>query len=175
MVLFERSAGRAAELARTVSDDQRSLPTPCSDWDVAALLDHMAGGMAYLHGALGTDVTDAAPWPDPSAVAACVLALGQPGALDRTCMSPAGFEWSVGEAAAGTAMDQLVHTWDLAVALGTDRTLDPELTTVIAGMFLPDMPEVGRRNGFVGTAVEVADGAADQDRLLGAMGRDPSC
>lgn len=174
VVLFERSAARAAELARTVGDDQRSLPTPCSEWDVAALLEHMAGGMSYLHGALGTHDPEAAVWPDQAAVVACVDELRRPGALEGRCMSPAGFEWSVAEAAAGTAMDQLVHTWDLAVALDADRTLDPELTEAIAAMFLPAMPELGRRAGFVGPEVTVSDGASDQDRLLGAMGRDPS-
>ena len=174
VVLFSRSAEGAAALARTVGPAQRSLPTPCSAWDVDALLDHMAGGMAYLHGALGTDGSGAPAWPDAAAVAACVDALGQPGALEQRCTSPAGFEWSVAEAAAGTAMDQLVHTWDLAVALDADRRLDPELAAAVAAMFLPAMPEVGRQAGFVGPEVEVPVGASDQDRLLGAMGRDPS-
>jgi uncharacterized protein (TIGR03086 family) len=174
VVLFERSAGGAAELARTVRDDQRSLPTPCTEWDVAALLAHMSGGMEYVHGALGSGGAGVAAWPNAAAVAACVDALAGPGALDRRCMSPAGFEWSVAEAAAGTAMDQLVHTWDLAVALDVDRSLDPELTEAIVAMFLPAMPEVGRQAGFVGPEVAVADGASAQDRLLGAMGRDPS-
>ncbi len=79
----------------------------------------------------------------------------------------------MGEAAAGTAMDQLIHTWDLAVALGTDRTLDPAVAAAVAEMFLPHMPEMGRQAGFVGAAVKVADDAAAQDRLLGAMGRHP--
>lgn len=88
-------------------------------------------------------------------------------------MSPAGFEWSIGEAAAGTAMDQLVHTWDLAVAMGVAATLDAGVTDAVVSMFLPQMPEMGRQAGIVGPAVEVADGASSQDVLLGAMGRDP--
>lgn len=172
--LFERAATRAADVARTVGADQRSLPTPCAEWDVAALMDHMAGGMQYVHAALGTDGSSVAAWPDAAAVTACVEALRSPGALDRRCMSPAGFEWSVGEAAAGTAMDQLVHTWDLAVALDADRTLDPELADAVAAMFLPAMPEVGRQAGFVGAEIAVGEDASAQDRLLGAMGRDPS-
>jgi uncharacterized protein (TIGR03086 family) len=86
---------------------------------------------------------------------------------------PAGFEWSISEATAGTAMDQLVHTWDLAVAIGGDRRLDPELIAAIHAMFLPHMPEMGRAAGIVGPEVVVADDASPQDRLLGAMGRRP--
>ena len=88
-------------------------------------------------------------------------------------MSPAGFEWSIGEAVAGTAMDQLVHTWDLAVAIDGDRSLDPELAEACVAMFMPQMPEIGRAAGFVGPEVAVATDASAQDRLLGAMGRHP--
>jgi uncharacterized protein (TIGR03086 family) len=88
-------------------------------------------------------------------------------------MSPAGFEWSVAEATAGTAMDQLVHTWDLAVAIGGDRKLDPEIVDVVVAMFLPRMAEIGRQAGIVGPEVPVAPDASAQDRLLGAMGRRP--
>ena len=70
-------------------------------------------------------------------------------------------------------MDQLIHTWDLAVAIDGDRTLDPELVDAIVAMFLPQMPEVGRTAGIVGPAVAVAADASAQDRLLGAMGRHP--
>jgi uncharacterized protein (TIGR03086 family) len=131
----------------------------------------MQGGTGYLLGALG-----AAPSPDEhygAAVARCVELLREPGALERKCMSPAGFEWSAAEATAGTAMDQLVHTWDLAVALGADRALDPELVDTVVAMFLPQMPEIGRKAGIVGPEVAVSADAPAQDRLLGAMGRRP--
>ncbi len=171
--LYKRAATAAAALARSVEPAQRGASTPCSEWDVAALLDHMAGGGAYLMGALGGDPGVAAAWPDESAVEACMAALREPGALERRCMSPANFEWSVAEAAAGTAMDQLIHTWDLAVATGADRTLDSEVAAAIVAMFVPMMPEMGRQAGFVGPEITVAADAPAQDRLLGAMGRDP--
>lgn len=155
-----------------MSSEQLGLATPCTEWDVAALLEHMAGGPAYLLAALGAEPVGPS-WPDQAAVDACVSLLREPGALERRCMSPAGFEWSVGEAAAGTAMDQLVHTWDLAVAVGGDGSLDPAVTAAVVEMFLPHMPEVGRQAGFVGPAVAVGDGASAQDVLLGAMGRNP--
>lgn len=170
--MFDRAASSAAELARSVRPEQMTLPTPCAEWDVAALLEHMAGGPAYLLGALGVE-SPSAGWPDAAAVDAVSALLREPGAMERRCMSPAGFEWSVAEATAGTAMDQLIHTWDLAVALDADRRLDAEVVDAVAAMFLPHMPEVGRQAGFVGPAVEVDDEASSQDRLLGAMGRDP--
>ena len=171
--MFERAASVASELARSVRADQLALATPCTEWDVSALLEHMAGGPAYLAAALGADEVGVGRWPDADVIDVVVSRLAEPGALDRRCMSPAGFEWSVADAAAGTAMDQLIHTWDLAVALGVDRTLDADVVEAVVAMFLPHMPEVGRQAGFVGAAVAVADGASPQDVLLGAMGRDP--
>ena len=169
--LFERAAGGAVDTAGQVRPDQMALATPCAEWDVAALLAHMQGGPGYLLGALGADPPSDERYD--AAVARCAQALRRPGALERMCVSPAGFEWSVAEATAGTAMDQLVHTWDLAVAIGGDRKLDPEIVDAIVAMFLPQMPEIGRQAGFVGPEVAVAANASAQDRLLAAMGRHP--
>jgi uncharacterized protein (TIGR03086 family) len=171
VVLFERAGSGAAAMAAQVRPEQLALATPCTEWDVAALIAHLQAGTGYLLAALGLA---AEPGTDyGAAVDRCVRALRTPGALERTCVSPAGFEWSVAEATAGTAMDQLVHTWDLAVAIGADRTLDPELVDAIVATFLPHMPDIGREAGIVGPEVTVAPGAPAQDRLLGAMGRRP--
>jgi uncharacterized protein (TIGR03086 family) len=171
VILFERAATDASVMVERVHPDQRHAPTPCSEWDVDALVEHMAGGTSYLQVALGVDVDGDGDYR--AAVARCVEALRVPDSLERRCMSPAGFEWSVAEATAGTAMDQLVHTWDLAVAIGGDTRLDPELVDVVVAMFLPQMPEIGRQAGIVGPEVAVPAGASAQDRLLGAMGRRP--
>ena len=173
--MFERAGMNAASMVEQVRPDQRSAPTPCADWDVEALVLHMVGGTAYLRAALGLESetvdTDGTGYRD--SVTACVDALRMPGALERRCMSPAGFEWSVGEATAGTAMDQLVHTWDLAVAIDGDRRLDPELVETIVAMFLPQMPAIGRTAGLVGPERRVPEDASPQDQLLAAMGRQP--
>lgn len=175
VVFFKRAASDAATMAAKLKPDQRDAATPCTEWDVDALLAHMVAGTGYLLGALGIDAgpvaTDAASYR--AAVSRCVAALHVAGVLDGRCMSPAGFEWSIGEALAGTAMDQLVHTWDLAVAIGAGRSLDPELVEACVAMFLPQMPDIGRAAGLVGPAVAIAADAPPQDRLLGAMGRQP--
>ena len=61
-----------------------------------------------------------------------------------------GFEWSIGDAAAGTFMDQLVHTWDLATTVDADGTLDMEVTEVCVTMFVPHLPDIERHAGIVG-------------------------
>jgi uncharacterized protein (TIGR03086 family) len=171
--MYERAASRAAGVARLVTPAQRDLPTPCREWDVRALLDHMATGPAQLLAAAHGDDTGAG-WPDAGAVARCAEALRAPGVLEQTFVAPTGLILRVDEVAAGTAMDQLVHTWDLAVAIGEDRQLDEEVAEAIVARYLPRWPELSRQAGFVGPEVPVDPRASAQARLLGAMGRDPS-
>jgi uncharacterized protein (TIGR03086 family) len=175
--LYRRATARASEIARRVEPDQLGDPTPCSAWSVQDLLDHLTGGTEYLLAAIeqrepvphqGTTAADF-----EAGVAAVLDGLAAPGASDRTCMSPLGFEWPVGQAVAGTFMDVLIHTFDLARATGQAERLDPDLVEACVAMFLPDMPERGRRAGIVGPAMPVGPGAAPQDVLLAAMGRTP--
>jgi uncharacterized protein (TIGR03086 family) len=177
VVLFERATARAAVVMAEVRPEQLGGATPCAEWDVQQLIDHMVGGTDYLLAALA----GAAP-PELSgrSVADYTRGLAQlseglraPGGLERMCVSPLGFEWPVAHAVAGTFMDALIHTWDLATATGQDASLDPQLVEACIAMFLPDMPERGRESGLVGAAVNVPDDASGQDRLLAAMGRRP--
>jgi uncharacterized protein (TIGR03086 family) len=68
-------------------------------------------------------------------------------------------------------MDQLVHSWDLAIATGQDATLEPALAEAAhtlfqsGGLFGP---------GGIGETIEVPETASSQDRLLAAVGRNPS-
>jgi uncharacterized protein (TIGR03086 family) len=175
--LYRRATARALDVARRVETEQLGDPTPCSAWTVQDLLDHLTGAAEYLLAAL--DQREPAPRQATTAadyeagVAAVLDGLAAPGALDRMCMSPLGFEWPVGQAVAGTFMDVLIHTFDLARATGQDERLDPELVEACVAMFLPDMPERGRQAGIVGPAVPVGPDATSQDVLLAAMGRTP--
>ena len=175
--LYRRATARAVAVVGAVAPDQLADPTPCSDWSVQDLIDHLTGGTDYLLAALagrapvspvGTTAADFA-----RGVQEVLDGLSTPGALDKPCMSPLGFEWPVGQAVAGTFMDVLVHTFDLARATGQDEHLDPDLVAACSAMFLPDMPERGRAAGIVGPAVEVGPDATPQEVLLAAMGRTP--
>jgi uncharacterized protein (TIGR03086 family) len=173
--LYRRATARALQVVAAVEPDQLGGPTPCAEWTVQGLIDHLTGGTEYLLAALagrppvppeGTGSTDYREGVD-----AVLAGLAEPGARARTCPSPLGFEWSIEQAVAGTFMDVLVHTWDLARATGQDEHLEPVLVEACVAMFLPDMPERGREVGIVGPAVEVGPDGSPQEVLLGAMGR----
>lgn len=177
VVLFERATVRAAAVLARVGAERLEDPTPCAEWTVQQLIDHMVGSTDYLAAALtGREpVARSCATADDYRIGArsALEGLRRPGALDRTCVSPLGFTWSIGLATAGTFMDNLIHTWDLATATDQDRALDGELVGACVAMFLPEMPERGRAAGLVGPQVPVPADASAQDRLLGAMGRRP--
>jgi uncharacterized protein (TIGR03086 family) len=175
--LYRRATARAIEVIAAVVPEQLELSTPCAEWTVQDLLDHLTGGTSYLVAAIdgrepslrqGTTAVDY-----QAGVAAVLAGLRDPDVLSRMCLSPLGFEWPVDQAVAGTFMDVLIHTWDLARATGQDEHLDSDLVQVCSAMFLPEMPERGRQAGLVGPAVDVGPNASPQDVLLGAMGRLP--
>ena len=177
VILYRRATKRAIDVAVGVAPDQLGGPTPCASWSVQDLLDHLTGGTEYLLAAL--EQREPAPRPGTTAadyergVTEVLDGLSAPGALERMCLSPLGFEWPVGQAVAGTFMDVLIHTFDLARATGQDERLDSELVDACVAMFLPDMPARGRAAGIVGPAVEVGPDASPQAVLLAAMGRTP--
>jgi uncharacterized protein (TIGR03086 family) len=172
---YRRATTGATTVLSGVRPDQLALPTPCSEWTVQDLIDHMTGSTEYLNAALAGRAPTPAAGTDPDdfgrGAAAVLAGLEAPDALDRVCLSPLGFEWPVSQAVMGTVMDTLIHTWDLAVATGQTVRLDPELVGMCIDAFLPEMPERGRESGFVGPAVAVPADAPPHVRLLAAMGR----
>lgn len=175
--LYRQATTRAIEVARAVGPEWLERPTPCEQWTVQDLLDHLVGGTRYLSAALGGAPGDAPTGTTvddfAAGVAVCLGRLEDPAALEHRSPSPLGFEWSGVEATAGTFMDVLIHTWDLATATGQAHGIEPGLAEACVAMFLPHMPENGRAAGIVGPAVAVPADAPALERLLGAMGRQP--
>ena len=173
--MYRRATDGAVAVMRTVTPEHLTLPTPCTEWSVQNLIDHMTGSTAYLQAALAGQppsppvVSSVSEFADGAA--AVLSGLAEPGAFERVCMSPLGFEWTISHAVMGTIMDTLIHTWDLATATGQSAALDPALVAMCIDMFLPEMPERGRESGLVGAAVAVPADAPAAAQLLGAMGR----
>jgi uncharacterized protein (TIGR03086 family) len=69
--------------------------------------------------------------------------------------------------------DVLVHTWDLARAVGADDSLDPAWCAVFLAR-LPADPNALSASGMFAAPFAVSDEADTQSRLLARLGRDPS-
>jgi uncharacterized protein (TIGR03086 family) len=182
--LHRRAMAEFADRAGLIRPEQWAAPTPCTDWDVRGLVNHIvnedrwtvplfAGATIEEVGSgldgdlLGTDPVGSVE----SAVAGAAAAVGEPGALDRTVHLSFG-ETPAAEYAYQLLADHLVHAWDLAAAIGVDRDLDPEVVSACAAWFA-DREDLYRQAGAIGPRVAVPDDADEQDRLIAAFGRDP--
>jgi uncharacterized protein (TIGR03086 family) len=177
-----RSVERFAELTEGVKDDQWELPTPCLDWHVRALVNHLAyedkWTVPLMAGSTVTDVGDRFEGDllgsDPvGAVRAAgqeaVAAVGEGGAMGR--MVHLSFGDVPGEEYAWQLLaDHLIHGWDLAVATGQDDRLDPELVAAVATWFT-GREELYRSAGAVGDRPDVPADADAQTQLLASFGR----
>jgi len=167
---------------RAVREDQWTAPTPCAEWDVRGLVDHLVVEQLWvpplLAGETVAEVGDrfdgdrlgsdpVAAWGSSSAAAAASVA--EEGALERIVHLSYGDRPAV-EYVREMVVDTVVHTWDLARATGGDERLDPELVELAYGQLEP-VAERWREAGLLGPAVPVADGAGRQAGLLGLAGR----
>ncbi|QKV97878.1 TIGR03086 family protein [Streptomyces sp. NA02950] len=193
MERFLLSGAEFEQRLRAVRSAQWTWPTPCTEWNVRQLVNHVVRGnlnyVGLLDGgtgaeflrsrdadALGTDAVGAYV----RSLQLCAEAFAAPGALNRVLDYPLGK--LTGERALGVKLtDITMHTWDLARAVGADEHLHSGLVAWISDHLdeiyagLPETPaDVNTSHRFF-----AAPGAAPaahesvQDRLLRRMGRTP--
>jgi uncharacterized protein (TIGR03086 family) len=171
-----------APLVEGVPDDALSRPTPCRDYTVGDLLEHIAGAaLAFTAAAVKRPIGRApsgdaarlsADWRDrvPHDVLGVAQAWGDAEAWTGT--TAAGGVELPAEVAGVVALDELViHGWDLAKATGQAAAYEgPELEAVhtTVAHFRSSGIE-----GLFGPQVAVPDDAPLFDRILGLAGRDP--
>ncbi|KJK45815.1 hypothetical protein UK23_24865 [Lentzea aerocolonigenes] len=178
------AADRLAGLVRNVTDGDLKAPTPCPDYSVGDLLDHINGlSVAFTMAALktpleGTAAGDASRLPldfresIPARLGELAEAWRAKGAWDG--MTRAGGVDLPGEVAGAVALDEIVlHGWDLARATGQPFTVEEDLLQVVHG-FVSSIGQDDRDGSLFGAAVEVGSNAPLLDRVLGLSGRDPA-
>ena len=169
---------------RPIRDEQLGGPTPCTEWDVRALLNHVVGedrwtaplvegatiesvGDRFDGDLLGTDPRAAAEEAGREAVAS----FAAPGATERIVHLSFG-DTPAEEYAWQLTADHLVHGWDLAAATGGDRALDEELVGAVSAWFA-GRAELYRGAGVIGDRPHVSAGTPGE-QLLVDFGRDPA-
>ncbi|HKE75829.1 MAG TPA: TIGR03086 family metal-binding protein [Acidimicrobiales bacterium] len=165
-------------------------PTPCPDWDVRALVNHVVNEdlwtVPLMEGAtieeVGSRFDGDLLGDDPAAAtrAACEtasMATASGIVAGRTVHLSFG-DTPAEEYAYQLAADHVIHGWDLAAATGGDRSIDTDVAEALAAWFA-DREELYRGAGAIGPrpdgAAATAAGAGDDPvaRLLMAFGRDP--
>lgn len=171
VVVLSRALDQTGDVLAAIHEDQLSLPTPCTEWDVARLAGHVINDpRALLEMARGNEV-DWSAGPEP--VTTGWAAQFRSAADDLVHFwhhagddaDPGEVDWQSAEFA--------VHTWDLARSVGYAGPLDPEVAERGLAFMSRALTPENRGHAF-GPAVPVPDDAPVYDRLAACAGRDPS-
>lgn len=169
-----------------VNADQWALRTPCDEWDVRGLINHVVTAdtttVRLLNGAtreatvamIGVDHLGADPLGAYARSAeAQAAAFGVPGALERIVPHPA-FDMPGSQLLDFRVGDTLLHAWDLARAIGVDEQLDGGVVEFV-WLSLSPLGELLSTTGAFGAGGSGAldDNAPLQRRLLDLSGRRP--
>jgi uncharacterized protein (TIGR03086 family) len=180
--LYVRAMAATRAYIDAVRPEQWTDPTPCTEWNVRQIANHIIGenlwAVELLEGRTIAEVGnrldgDLAGADAAGAYAASVrsasLACTAPGAMEATCHLSFG-DYSGSDYAAQLFMDMLIHGWDIAKATGQDTRLDPEMVEAclpiaeqLTGQF--------RSAGVFGDNLPVNSDADRQTRLLALVGR----
>lgn len=173
---------KTGDVVEGVRPDQRGLATPCDDYDVETLVNHIVGWLRVFdagchgrpHEAAASDYRCGAdPAREFRAAAADLVAGWEEYGVDRE-VSVTGAKLPGEQVLGMTVIEFLTHGWDLAVATGqsvpfTEQEAQEALDRAEAT--LP--PQYRGENMPFGPIVPVAGDAPAVDRMVGFMGRDP--
>lgn len=181
--VYHRSVEFFADRVNAVKADQWDDPTPCTEWTVRDLTNHVTyedlWTVPLMTGATIEEVGDRFDGdvlgadPIGSALAAARTAIASVASElphARTVHLSFG-ETPSPEYAMQLAADHLIHGWDLAVATDGDTRMDPHLVHAVADWF-DDREALYRGAGAVSTRRPLTGDA--QHDLLARFGRDAS-
>ncbi|MFD9129078.1 TIGR03086 family metal-binding protein [Kitasatospora sp. NPDC059571] len=181
--LYLRAVTQLEKVVAGVTPELLERPTPCSAYDLRALLGHTAGGMhriSYVgEGGLWSDVPAAGgeiedgDWVGAfgRARARWTAAWQDDAKLEREFEVPWG-RVPAQAALGGYVMEAVTHTWDIARVVDPSAVLDEELAELVLGIARQVLPAEERFPGVPFGPVQPApEGAGANDRLAAWLGR----
>jgi len=180
LALLERSIAYALGSLHLVTASALERPSPCRQWKLSALLEHLDDGVAALceavDGAVLTGPPDAPGRPDPDVVSrlrdrarhllgAATRAVRHPVVSIGGRPLPAGIVTGVG------ALEVAVHGWDVARSCGRNRPLPAGLAEELIEL-APILVGPADRPGRFGLPVAGPPQSGPGDLLLAFLGRD---
>ncbi|MBV9794296.1 MAG: TIGR03086 family protein [Actinobacteria bacterium] len=184
--VLEQACVSTGAVFSQVGADQLDRTTPCAQWRVRELIDHIIGAVGFF-GDLAEWGTSPAgrDWPAWSAAGASavfdeearrmVAAFSSPGAMTRIMGLPTGPS-SGAEVIEVATGEIFVHGWDLARAVGQPLPPDPGVAAALLASGWPARCDQVRSGdpAPIAPARPVAATAPPLDRLLAHLGRDPN-
>lgn len=167
-------------LIANLTPDDRERATPCTEWTVHDLLEHMCAGGHMIACGLERQTTPAET-PDyladgpASGWAATIVHMREaatPDSLSETHKMPFGDV--PGEIALSVIVaDHATHAWDLARATDQRLDMDDALAEWSLAVWQSVIPAEGRTGDGFAPAVAVSGSASSVDQLVGYTGRQP--
>jgi uncharacterized protein (TIGR03086 family) len=174
---------QARPIVAAARPDDYHLPTPCPEWNVERLINHMIGALTMFRD-VGVDgqadpalftrdlIAGDAAASFTAAGAAAVRAWSGKGRLDGAANLPFG-SFPASFALQLPAMDMVVHGWDLATATGQHVAWNPELVADTLAFSLVTFADPQFRGDDFAPPVEVPDDSDGITRLVAFLGRQP--
>jgi len=156
---------------QAASADAWGNAAPCDGWVARDVVVHVANNLRRVSGGalpeISADEDIAAAWSATHQGLLTMLDTADLSAVVEGPFGPMPIEQLLGRI---VSMDVLVHTWDLARAVGGDEQLDAD---AVAGAYsgLKPMDAMIRRPGLFGPKVDVPAGADEQTEFLAFLGR----
>jgi len=158
---------------RDLTDEDLARQTPCTDFTVALLVDHLVGSLVGLGTLAGTGVEAPGPGTAESRVADAgqqALEAWNRRGLDGTVM--VGSREMPAEAAVSIlSLELLIHAWDFATAIGRKVSVSDEVTGYTLTLAEEVITAQAREGGAFAPAVDVGPDAHVLDRLIAYSGR----
>ena len=180
--IFRRSITQAGNCIQHVRPSRLSAATPCSEWDLRTLLNHMVSEVIWVPDILaGKSIDDVGNAYDGDMLHDDLRSSWQQ-AADRALSAIEEVELDGGVAHVSygdismvqyvgeVAGDVLVHTWDVAASMQCCLYFDPEISAAVSTSFLPREAEM-MASGLYGERVSVSPDADVQTKLLALFGR----
>ena len=174
--VLDRFKSLAADFGARVDatdDSAWDNQSPCAEWKARDVVGHVVDNLKGLAGAGDGGSSDDLDDPKQAwatTLAATITALEQPGALEKVIESPMG-PMPLGDMVGRLiCTDILVHTWDLARAVGGDERLNQDAIPMAYSGLKP-IDAMLRRPGIFGPKIEAPAGADLQTEFLLFLGR----
>jgi uncharacterized protein (TIGR03086 family) len=172
--LIALAAPPTLAVARAIRPEQLTAPTPCAEYDVQGLIDHMVHWGPSL--ARASRHSDGVPRPggDPleRQIELVVAGWSVPDAWQGMTTMGGPHEMPARMIGAMAIGEVVVHGWDLARATGQQVSWDATLLDFLYDE-VAKTAELGREMQAYGAEVPVPRTAPVLDRMLGLTGRDP--
>jgi uncharacterized protein (TIGR03086 family) len=167
---WTETAGRFDSRVKLIEKGQMTGPTPCSEWTVEDLVNHVAATQIIFGTFLGLPEVEP-KWADVHLAMTTLLASDD--VLLGAVEVPTLGEMSRVQILEICINDMLIHTWDLSRAIGADETLPPDAAQACYE-WLRSLPDsVIRAPNRYGPAAAVESHVDAQHRMLAFAGRTP--